>query len=85
VAKVVANLQLFIEKIHIRYEDDTQSPEVTSCDNVLYSLTHAFSLIYISLGPFCPGHYVGAAECRNHRCELAANVHEGKPATGAQG
>lgn len=36
VAKVVANLQLFIEKIHIRYEDDTQNPEVTSC--VLCSL-----------------------------------------------
>jgi len=28
VAKVVANLQLFIEKIHIRYEDDTQNQQV---------------------------------------------------------
>lgn len=28
VAKVVANLQLFIEKIHIRYEDDTQNAKV---------------------------------------------------------
>ena len=62
VSLIVNNLQIYIDRVHIRYEDAASNPQVHSPPSwLLHALTSPFE------EPFCDGNHPGRDPCRNSR------------------